>query len=262
MTLSNTARLLATDQQQSTLRHGDTVRAFTPFGFGSYSGVAFNGEWLDQVTGWYSLGNGYRAFSSLLMRFVCPDSWSPFGEGGVNAYAYCQGDPVNARDPTGHVFKFKKFRRTLSQRLRPTDSVTALVPSPSVSTQSLNMATSVASPISASTSATHSGAALTTMATSARPLPPEPTGIKRVTVKTVVEVELFDGATYSQTSRQVRTVGGGTNTFDNDGTLVRSDRNIFTPEKASAYNHIITEKNRIRDVPPPRPPKPADGYAK
>ncbi len=37
------------------------------------------------------LGNGYRAYSPVLMRFNSPDSWSPFGEGGVNAYAYIEG---------------------------------------------------------------------------------------------------------------------------------------------------------------------------
>jgi hypothetical protein len=37
------------------------------------------------------------------MRFLSADSWSPFGEGGVNAYAYCGGDPVNQVDPTAHA---------------------------------------------------------------------------------------------------------------------------------------------------------------
>jgi len=31
-----------------------------------------------------------------------PDSWSPFGLGGVNRYQYCQLDPINYIDPTGH----------------------------------------------------------------------------------------------------------------------------------------------------------------
>ncbi|OKA17200.1 hypothetical protein BOH74_23100, partial [Pseudomonas versuta] len=30
------------------------------------------------------------------------DSLSPFGEGGLNGYSYCAGDPVNRIDPSGH----------------------------------------------------------------------------------------------------------------------------------------------------------------
>jgi RHS repeat-associated protein len=64
--------------------------------------LGFNGERLDPVTGTTHLGNGYRAYSPVLMRFICPDSWSPFGEGGINPYAYCDSDPVNRADPSGH----------------------------------------------------------------------------------------------------------------------------------------------------------------
>ncbi|MGX5057124.1 RHS repeat-associated core domain-containing protein, partial [Enterobacter asburiae] len=63
----------------------------------------WNGERKDPVTGVTHLGNGYRAYNPVLMRFHCPDSLSPFGAGGLNAYAYCAGDPVNHSDPTGHL---------------------------------------------------------------------------------------------------------------------------------------------------------------
>ncbi len=63
--------------------------------------LAFNAQWRDPLTGCYHLGNGYRAYNPALMRFQAADRLSPFGEGGVNAYAYCLGDPVNHRDPTG-----------------------------------------------------------------------------------------------------------------------------------------------------------------
>jgi hypothetical protein len=41
-----------------------------------------------------------------LRRFYSADKLSPFGAGGVNAYAYCQGDPVNNVDPSGAVPQF------------------------------------------------------------------------------------------------------------------------------------------------------------
>ena len=65
--------------------------------------LGFNGELFESWTGHCLLGNGYRAYSPVLMIFIQPDSWSPFGAGGLNAYAYCKGDPVNAADPTGHM---------------------------------------------------------------------------------------------------------------------------------------------------------------
>ncbi|WCM49321.1 RHS repeat-associated core domain-containing protein [Pseudomonas sp. WJP1] len=103
--------LLATDQQRSILNALDANQphpfAYTPYGHrspgnGLSSLLGFNGERPDPVTGHYHLGNGYRQFNPMLMRFNSPDSLSPFGEGGVNAYAYCQGNPVNQDDPTGH----------------------------------------------------------------------------------------------------------------------------------------------------------------
>lgn len=67
-----------------------------------HSPLGYNGEVLDPESGWYLLGNGYRAYNPALMRFHSPDSLSPFGEGGLNYYSYCQGNPVTFRDPTGH----------------------------------------------------------------------------------------------------------------------------------------------------------------
>ena len=104
--------LLATDQQRSVLNELDAIPprafAYTPYGHrspegGLHSLLGFNGERPDPMTGCYLLGNGYRAFNPVLMRFNSPDSLSPFGKGGLNAYVYCVGDPVNRLDPTGHV---------------------------------------------------------------------------------------------------------------------------------------------------------------
>lgn len=65
--------------------------------------IGFNNERLDPVSEVYHLGNGYRIFSKTLLRFNSPDSWSPCGQGGINPYAYCAGEPINHIDPTGHI---------------------------------------------------------------------------------------------------------------------------------------------------------------
>ncbi|MGN8346975.1 RHS repeat-associated core domain-containing protein [Pseudomonas sp. SMV71] len=110
MGVSETA-LLATDPQRSplvALTDADLQRmAYTAYGHRSgESGLScllgFNGERSDSVTGHYLLGQGNRAFNPVLMRFNSPDELSPFGEGGINAYAYCGGDPVNRYDPSGN----------------------------------------------------------------------------------------------------------------------------------------------------------------
>lgn len=106
--------LLASDLQRSVLhalnRSQRQAMAYAPYGHRSTSDEAlsllgFNGERADPLTGHYLLGNGYRAFNPWLMRFNSPDSMSPFARGGLNAYAYCGGDPVGRVDPSGHVFK-------------------------------------------------------------------------------------------------------------------------------------------------------------
>lgn len=81
-------------------------QAYGPYGYsfvGSslMSSLGFNGQYLSHVAGLYLLGNGYRGYSSKLMRFSGPDSMSPFQRGGINSYAYCQGDPINLQDPSG-----------------------------------------------------------------------------------------------------------------------------------------------------------------
>ncbi|RON52336.1 hypothetical protein BK666_02905 [Pseudomonas frederiksbergensis] len=65
------------------------------------SQLGFAGELRDQATGLYHPGS-YRPYDPTLMLFLAPDSASPFGNGGLNRYAYCGGDPVNRIDPDGH----------------------------------------------------------------------------------------------------------------------------------------------------------------
>ena len=103
--------LLATDQQRSVLNTQSATQsqafAYTPYGErspknGLPSLLGFKGERLDPLTENYDLGKGYRRYNTRLMRFDSPDSLSPFGEGGLNAYGFVAGDPVNLSDPTGH----------------------------------------------------------------------------------------------------------------------------------------------------------------
>lgn len=123
-------RLLAIDVQNSTvaarLENVITI-AYSPFGNGSYPPAAtllsrFAGQhWLPSAFG-YLLGNGHRLFIPLLMRLYSPDSLSPFGIGGINAYAYCGNDPINRVDPSGKFFRslFKQINGGYSyEKLAP-----------------------------------------------------------------------------------------------------------------------------------------------
>ncbi len=107
------AYLLGTDRQGSVLmsqQNTDTLTryCFTPYGQQAAEACnpdlpAYTGERLDPVGGGYHLGNGYRTYNPVLMRFTTPDSLSPFGAGGLNPYVYCLGDPINLSDPSGHM---------------------------------------------------------------------------------------------------------------------------------------------------------------
>lgn len=120
------AVLLVTDAQQSVLAglrsQGRATAAYTAYGFhpeqdAPGSAICYAGQRPMPDTGHYLLGNGYRAFNTVLMRFNAPDSLSPFGRGGLNAYAYCEGDPINRIDPSGHVVSL--LRGIAASFLRP-----------------------------------------------------------------------------------------------------------------------------------------------
>lgn len=105
--------LLATTASQTVLRQArlGVIQgfAYSPYGWrpcGVDTTAGFNGQRLEPATGGYMLGNGHRLYNPVLMRFTRPDGLSPFGKGGVNAYAYCEGDPVNRIDPDGEFFQW------------------------------------------------------------------------------------------------------------------------------------------------------------
>ncbi|AWY41596.1 hypothetical protein DKY63_17560 [Pseudomonas putida] len=124
-TQSRKTLLLATSHSGSVLGVVDATNNhaidYTPYGDSptgddSQSQLRFNGVFREAMTGWYSLGNGYRMYSPVLMRFLSPDSLSPFGKGGLNTYAYCGGDPINRQDPNGRAW-FNSLTEGLKQNL-------------------------------------------------------------------------------------------------------------------------------------------------
>ncbi|HDS1797420.1 TPA: RHS repeat-associated core domain-containing protein [Pseudomonas putida] len=102
--------LLAENSQSSIVnsssRNSRKYLSYTAFGHGHTDLIlGYTGQRYDRLTNCYHLGNGYRAFSPQIMRFLSPDSLSPFRNRTLNAYAYCMGDPINRHDPSGHTWK-------------------------------------------------------------------------------------------------------------------------------------------------------------
>ncbi|MFJ7791299.1 RHS repeat-associated core domain-containing protein [Pseudomonas sp. NPDC096925] len=115
-------KILKSDRTNSILGTPTESMAYSPYGYLDSNKVttllAFNGQWFDHITKGYPLGNGYRALSTTLHRFLSPDSLSPFGTGGLNSYIYCLGDPVNYHDPSGHVPHFiRSLAKGVANRL-------------------------------------------------------------------------------------------------------------------------------------------------
>ncbi|BCX65538.1 MULTISPECIES: RHS repeat-associated core domain-containing protein [Pseudomonas] len=120
--------LLATDLKNSILAEIDAGNpnriAYSPYGQQSsqvevMTRLGFNGELNEANPEWYLLGNGYRAYNPSLMRFHSPDSLSPFGRGGRNAYTYCGGEPMMNSDPTGHLpWAFSRFVQALTDAVQ------------------------------------------------------------------------------------------------------------------------------------------------
>jgi RHS repeat-associated protein len=108
----NRTLLLACDGNHSVLDRADhTGHPLEPCRYTTYghdnnalsTRLGFNGELQSLQENLYLLGNGTRIYSPSLMRFYSPDSFSPFDAGGFNAYLYCDNDPVNYTDPSGHM---------------------------------------------------------------------------------------------------------------------------------------------------------------
>jgi RHS repeat-associated protein len=123
--LGDAVTLLATDVQKTVLYNINQAyiyqQIYSPYGHrhrsenGLLNLLGFNGNRPDSVTGHYLLGQGHRAYNPVLMRFNSPDRLSPFREGGLNAYAYCEDDPINFADPSGKAKLFLFARKIFNQ---------------------------------------------------------------------------------------------------------------------------------------------------
>jgi RHS repeat-associated protein len=118
--------LLATDSKSSIVAElaGGRTNSIAYCAYGHQTALqkpatqlGFNGELREKSIGWYLLGKGYRAYNPLLMRFHSPDGWSPFEAGGLNAYMYCNGEPVMGSDPSGH-FNPMKWPRNIKRAFK------------------------------------------------------------------------------------------------------------------------------------------------
>ena len=91
--------------------------AYLPYGFHNKQAdlpdlPGYRGALPDRLLPGYSLGAGYRMFNTRLMRFQSADNLSPFGAGGINAYVYTLGDPVNLFDPSAHMPQKIRYPQT------------------------------------------------------------------------------------------------------------------------------------------------------
>ncbi|UFH48821.1 RHS repeat-associated core domain-containing protein [Pseudomonas sp. KNUC1026] len=127
---------VATDCSRSVIRCGLASVGYTPFGVrpSIATRVGFNGELVEPRRGDYLLGAGHRQYVASLGRFASPDVLSPMQEGGMNAYAFCQADPVNYSDPSGRSFiptsMFMKELGQIAADVRGQTSMKTLIPLP------------------------------------------------------------------------------------------------------------------------------------
>ena len=81
-----------------------TIKTLVANNFSSYNPIRYRGYYYDRETGLYYLNSRY--YNPQWRRFISPDDTSyldPETPNGLNLYAYCNNDPVNYADPSGHL---------------------------------------------------------------------------------------------------------------------------------------------------------------
>lgn len=144
------AKLLLVDDKNSIYSASEVnniATQYSPYGHATNLPflLGYNGELAQNHASIYMLGNGYRVYMPQLMRFISPDGKSPFGRGGVNAYAYCSNDPINYTDPSGQArnplrtpvaLTLTKSRRVVNGKLYRVENIQGnkrFVPAPALS---------------------------------------------------------------------------------------------------------------------------------
>jgi|GEM_PF-5961805 len=130
------AKILLVDLANSVFGVPPESVAYPPYGYpvaGQVTSLlAFAGQPWDSLAQAYPLGNGHRLFHSSMRRFGSPDTLSPFNRGGLNSYAYCEGDPINRDDPTGE--SFRSVNSWVSKTRRPFFQPRRAMSDPTIST--------------------------------------------------------------------------------------------------------------------------------
>ena len=101
----------------------DVVKSYTYEAYGKTSGTgtfvnsfAYTGAVNDEETGLVYMNARY--YEPETGRFISEDSYRGDGEAFWNLYLYCNGDPVNYFDPTGHKWTMIGSRSTKKGKLK------------------------------------------------------------------------------------------------------------------------------------------------
>lgn len=242
------AILLAVDLKNSVLIEVDAgnlnLIAYLPYGqqssqLGVMTRLGFNGELREVKPEWYLLGNGYRAYNPQLMRFHSPDSLSPFGEGGLNAYMYCGGEPVMNSDPTGKsIWAFSRALQRLTERV--TNVATQAVRTTAYATKSAMNSTasligSGASKMSAALGNAKKSVIAATVGSEPFPVPPS-----RVVSTSKSQIAPSRPIGYSERPNQVRQQIKSAQQKSAVSTFRGRTRAENTQIQSSNYNHVQT----------------------
>ena len=84
----------------------------------------YKGYYYDEETGMYYLKSRY--YQPEICRFISADVYASTGQGilGHNVYCYCNNNPVNAMDPSGHLFgRIRRFFHRTVRKVKKAYSI-------------------------------------------------------------------------------------------------------------------------------------------